>query len=86
LADEYLLQGLPSSYFGGLVSFAVICCLTAVFAQVMKKRYDLGRHEIIQVIFVFFLTLFLFCMLITVWFRGAGMQLMWPWQVVVKGI
>ncbi len=85
LLDEYLidfqswLPGLPPEISNGLVPFAIVLTGVAGFYVVMKKRFAATKVEITQAIFIFLLTAFIVLTIIGVWFRGAGMKLVWPY-------
>jgi hypothetical protein len=43
----------------------------------MKKRFKANNNEAIQTLYTALATSFVVLTLIGIWFRGAGMQLMW---------
>ncbi len=61
----------------------VLTILGAIVAWIywLKKRQYFTKNEIFQAVFVFFVVSYLILMFISIWFRGEGMALMWPWQV-----
>ena len=83
--DEYLLNfgawmpGVPSVISIGLFPLGILLFLCWGFYQLLKRRYSSNRNESIQMIFVFFLTVFVLLTIIGIAFRGPGMNLVWPW-------
>jgi uncharacterized membrane protein len=63
--------------FPALVTLAVI----AGFYGLMKRKYNATRNETVQAVFVLLLFAFIVLTITTVWFRGKGMALTWPWKV-----
>jgi len=47
----------------------------------IKKRYSANTNESLQALFVFIAAGFLILTVTGIWFRGPGMQLIWPWQM-----
>jgi hypothetical protein len=84
LANEYLvdfavwLPGVPALVSNGLVPLTL--CLAGIlgFYWIMKRKYSATRNETVQLIFVFFVTAFIILTITGIWFRGTGMQLIWP--------
>jgi hypothetical protein len=64
----------------GLLPFAILVVGVAAFRIAVGKIFSPTRNEWVQAIFVFFFVAFLVLTMTTVWFRGAGMSLVWPWQ------
>jgi len=92
LADEYFttgnawIPGVPTSISNGLIPLAAVLVAVSGFYFLVKKRFSLTKNEAVQAVYVLFWTGFLICMVINIWFRGAGMVLMWPWEVHIKGL
>ena len=83
MLDEYLvdfqawLPGLPPEISNGVVPFVLVLGVVTGFYGVMKKRFDATKAEAVQALFVFLLTAFIVLTVVGVWFRGAGMKLVW---------
>ena len=92
LMDEYVIAldrwvpGLPTSISNGLIPVLVILAGILIFYFRIKKSYRLANNEAVQAVLVLFLTALIIFMVISIWFRGAGMVLMWPWDVHIKGL
>ena len=86
LMDAYVLPSaglmpqVPSFISSGLLPFVIAVTAIAAFYQVLKRRFSAYRPEALQAIFVFLVTAFAVMTAIGVWFRGSGMQLVWPGQ------
>ena len=82
LADEFVagsaLRGSPNMISSGLVPFAIMltCCIG--FYVFMKKKFGASNNEAIQALFILLTTAFVVLTIIGIWFRGTGMQLIWP--------
>jgi len=82
--DEYLidfqswLPGFPPEISNGLVPFVIVLAGVTGFYVFMKGRFDATRAEMAQTIFVLLLTAFIVLTIVGIWFRGAGMKLVWP--------
>jgi quinol-cytochrome oxidoreductase complex cytochrome b subunit len=87
IADEYIvdfagwLPSLPTIFSNGLVPLAIVLLALFWFYDLLKKRFAATNCETIQATFVLLLVSFVVLTAIGIWFRGAGMALMWPWDV-----
>jgi quinol-cytochrome oxidoreductase complex cytochrome b subunit len=87
IADEYIfdfagwLPSLPTVISNGLVPLAIVLLVLFWFYDLFKKRFAATNCETIQATFVLLLVSFMVLTAIGIWFRGAGMALMWPWDV-----
>ena len=75
------LPGIPPFVSSGLLPVAIILTALGGFYGLMKKKYNATKNETIQAVFVLLLVAFIILTITTVWFRGEGMELMWPWKV-----
>jgi quinol-cytochrome oxidoreductase complex cytochrome b subunit len=73
------LPALPPEINNGLVPFAILLAGVTGFYVLTKRRFEATRTETVQALFVFLLTTFVILTIIGVWFRGAGMKLVWPY-------
>lgn len=65
----------------GLLPVIIIMLAISGWIYWLKKKMGFEKNEIAQAVFVFFIVSYLILMFISIWFRGQGMALMWPWQV-----
>lgn len=85
LLDEYVIDfpawmpGLPSAVTNGLLKLGIILAGFYGFHTWLKRRYGANRNEVVQTVFVFFLSAFIIMTVTGIWFRGPGMRLAWPW-------
>jgi hypothetical protein len=49
--------------------------------MLLKKHFSASKNETVQALFVLFVVGFAVLTVTGVWFRGAGMALVWPWQM-----
>jgi hypothetical protein len=72
--DEFvdLLEFLP---------FALMLAVVISFYFLMKRRFQASRNETVQALFIFLMVAFAILTVTGVWFRGAGMALVWPWNL-----
>jgi quinol-cytochrome oxidoreductase complex cytochrome b subunit len=83
LISEYLLHferwfpDLPLWLSNGLFPFALTAVVIGLFYYWLKRN-NAETDEIIQSLFVFFLTGLIVLTLTALWFRGMGMLLTWP--------
>jgi quinol-cytochrome oxidoreductase complex cytochrome b subunit len=76
---EALLPASPA-VANGLVPFAILLAGAAGFYGVVKWRFESSNNEAIQALFVLLFVAFAVLTVTGVWFRGAGMTLVWPWN------
>jgi len=87
LLDEFWLDmtswfpGIPAVIRSGLFPTAAVAAGLAGFYMFAKKKYSTSNNEIIQAMFILLAVVFAVLTLTGVWFRGAGMALMWPWSL-----
>jgi hypothetical protein len=88
LADEYLINlagwmpGVPPILSNGLIPFLILLALIIGFYRWIRKGFAASNTEAIQSIFVLLLVAFVILTFTGVWFRGQGMELIWPWMTV----
>ncbi len=78
---ELLLPAMPSLITTGLVPFLLMAVTIWLFLKFIRKRFSLSRSEIIQSVIVMLITSYAILTLTGIFFRGEGMNLMWPWQI-----
>ena len=82
IADEMWLQTTtwaPSVFSHGLLPFLVLAAAVVGFRMILRKKLDATREDADQAVFVLMGVAFAVLTITGVWFRGAGMALVWPW-------
>ena len=64
----------------GLLPCAAFVAAIIAFYVVLKRYFKASKNETVQALFVLLMVGFMVLTVTGVWFRGAGMALMWPWQ------
>lgn len=88
LLDEYILDfagwlpSLPTWISNGWLPLTLMILLLGQFWRVIKQRYDATNCETRQSLFVLLVTAFVVLTVIGIFFRGAGMALVFPWEVL----
>ena len=75
------IPGIPPVVSSGLLPVAIILAAFGGFYALMKRKYTATKNEAVQAVFVLLLFAFIILTITTVWFRGAGMALTWPWKI-----
>jgi quinol-cytochrome oxidoreductase complex cytochrome b subunit len=86
VADEALLGGAGSSAGGAALAgrgflpaaALVVVCVTGF--RILRSRLGATRLEAAQAVFTFLAAGFAVLTVTGIWFRGAGMRLVWPWR------
>ncbi len=87
LLDEHVigpgawLPGSAAVISNGLLPFALLFTLVTGYYVLISKVFAETRNEAVQSLFVLLFVAFAVLTATGVWFRGAGMALMWPWQM-----
>lgn len=76
--DERAGSGAKNWILGGLLPLLVMIVFGWFWMMVLRKR-GAPAPESIQAVVVLVVVAFLILTLVGVWFRGAGMALVWPW-------
>ena len=63
----------------GLLPLAALVALCIGGFRLLRTRFGATRLEATQALFTFLVTAFAVLTVTGIWFRGAGMQLVWPW-------
>jgi quinol-cytochrome oxidoreductase complex cytochrome b subunit len=88
ILDEYLvdlpvlLPSLPTIISNGWVPLAALLLLLIIFYALVKGIARATHDETRLSVFVLLATAFLVLTIIGIAFRGEGMALMWPWEVL----
>jgi len=78
---EVLLSSVPSLVTKGLIPFIILAVTLYFFLKYIQRKFSLNRSEIIQSVIIIMIVSYTVLTLTGIFFRGAGMNLMWPWQV-----
>ncbi len=84
IADEYLpdltglFPGLSPLICNGLIPLFIASIGYYAIHLLLVKHFFPDRNEKVQMVFVFFLTVFIVLTVTGIWFRGPGMKLVWP--------
>ncbi len=88
LLDEYaidlpaLLPSLPTAISNGWVPLAALLLLLVVYYGVIRRVFRASACEARQSVFTLLVVSFVVLTVIGIAFRGEGMALMWPWEVL----
>jgi quinol-cytochrome oxidoreductase complex cytochrome b subunit len=78
---ELLLSSVPSLITKGFIPFAILAATLYYFLNFIQRKYSLNRSEKIQAIIIMMIVSYTVLTLTGIFFRGEGMNLMWPWKV-----
>ncbi len=78
---EKLLPVVPSLITTGVIPFLILALTMWLFIKIIRERFTLNRSGIIQSVIVLMISSYTILTLAGIFFRGEGMNLMWPWQV-----
>lgn len=78
---ELLLPSVPSIVTKGLVPFLILIVTLYFFLGFIRKKFSLNRAEFIQSVVIIMIASYAVLTLTGIFFRGEGMNLVWPWQV-----
>jgi len=87
LLDEFVLNwsawlpSWPALISNGLVPLAFLMLGFFMLDEVVLRRFKASLEERVLFLFTFLLVAFVILTLTGIFFRGEGMQLMWPWLV-----
>jgi quinol-cytochrome oxidoreductase complex cytochrome b subunit len=73
------MPGIPTTVSSGLLPAAIILAVLGGFYALIKRKYTATKNETVQAVLVLLLFAFIILTITTVWFRGEGMALTWPW-------
>jgi len=86
VVDDLLLGGAGTSTGGaalltrGLLPAAGLVAVCVAGFRALRSRLGASRLEAAQAVFVFLAASFAVLTTVGIWFRGAGMKLVWPWN------
>ena len=85
LGDEFLfdmtsaLPTLPPVIGSGLLPIVIFSGVAVIFLIFLQRRYSADSNEMIQSLYIFFMTVYGVLTITCLWFRGVNMALTWPW-------
>ena len=86
--DEYvidlpaMLPSLPTWISNGWVPLAIILLLLIGYLSLIRRLFRASSCETRQSLFTLLVTSFIVLTVVGIAFRGEGMALMWPWDVL----
>ncbi len=78
---ELLIPSVTSLITKGLVPFAILSVTFYLFLKYIQRKFSLNRSEIIQSVIIIMIVSYTVLTLTGIFFRGEGMNIMWPWEV-----
>jgi quinol-cytochrome oxidoreductase complex cytochrome b subunit len=75
------LPGAVPIISNGLLPGGALATGVVAFYLLLKKYFRASKNETVQALFVLFAVGFTVLTATGIWFRGAGMALVWPWQM-----
>jgi len=85
LLDEFVIEpdgwmpNMAAVISNGLLPFTLLLAALTGFYVLTRKAFSATRNEAVQSLFVLLFAAFAVLTATGVWFRGAGMALVWPW-------
>ena len=76
---EALLPGVPPILTTGLIPFLILTSTMWLFLKFLRKHLSLNRSELIQAVIVLMVVSYAVLTVTGIFFRGEGMNLVWPW-------
>ena len=78
---ETILPAVPSLITNGLIPFIIVVGTIYLFMKYLKGDFVLNMSEYIQSLLIILVISYTVLSLMGIFFRGAGMKLVWPWQI-----
>jgi quinol-cytochrome oxidoreductase complex cytochrome b subunit len=78
---EALMPSIPGIITTGLIPFILVTATLFYFVKYLRRKFLLNRSEFIQSIIIILVISYTILSLAGIFFRGAGMKLMWPWMI-----
>jgi len=78
-ADQ-IAPSIPLIITIGFVPFILVSATFMLFLKFLAKRFSLNRAEYIQSLIILIIISYSILSIIGIFFRGAGMEMIWPWQ------
>ena len=77
---ELWMPAAPNAVSEGLIPMLLLLGSFTIYLWVIRKKYKANIYEIIISLFTIFIVSYIVLTIIGIWFRGEGMQFIWPWQ------
>lgn len=77
---EALLPGVPPVVTTGIVPFLLLSSTLWLLMRYLRRRWSLNRSELIQSVIVLMVVSYAVLTITGIFFRGEGMNLVWPWN------
>lgn len=87
LINEYVIDfdvwiiAVPLIIASGLIPFTIVMILLVTLLYMIKRSFHTDRSELLLFLFTFIISAYVVFTIVGIFFRGPGMQLMWPWQL-----
>lgn len=78
---EALLPGVPPLLTTGLIPFLIMASTMWFFMKYLRRQFSLNRAELIQSVIVVMISSYAVLTITGIFFRGEGMNLVWPWNL-----
>lgn len=78
---EKILPNVPLIISSGLIPFTVALILFLFMLYVVRKKTTPSKSELILFAMTFIMAAYFIFSITGIFFRGPGMQLMWPWNI-----
>lgn len=77
---EGWLPSLPLIISSGLIPLFLVATFLFILMYFIKKQYRTDTSELILFLMTFIIVAYVVFSIVAIFFRGPGMQLMWPWN------
>jgi quinol-cytochrome oxidoreductase complex cytochrome b subunit len=78
---EEWLPSLPLIISSGLIPFTLVATFFVILMYFIKKQYRTDTSELILFLTTFIVVAYIVFSITAIFFRGPGMQMMWPWNI-----
>jgi quinol-cytochrome oxidoreductase complex cytochrome b subunit len=78
---EALLPVVPPLLTTGFIPFLVVAGTMWLFMKYLRRRFLMSRSELIQSVIVVMVSSYAVLTITGIFFRGEGMNLVWPWNL-----
>lgn len=87
LMEEYILHfenwlpAWPKGISEGLIPFLLLLGSFIIYFYYLRKKIQANIYEALIAVFTVFIVSYIVLTIVGIWFRGASMHLMWPWNI-----
>jgi hypothetical protein len=78
---EGWLPSIPLIISSGLIPLTIVVTFFIILLYFIKKQYRTDMSELILFLMTFIVVAYIVFSITAIFFRGPGMQLMWPWNI-----